>query len=139
MQRTHPPAVYWVAWVGVLAALGAGLNALYGRWFSWWGAWELGGVHGVHRLIVLAVTLGLYAALIYVAYTKADRIMQPFINAVRFFNEVWTELQRVVWPSHEETYTFTVVVIIALLIVAAWVAILDWLCVILMSGLLGAT
>lgn len=53
------------------------------------------------------------------------RILRPFVNFGRFLRDVHLELQRVVWPSHEETYSFTVVVIIAVTIVAAWVAILD--------------
>jgi preprotein translocase SecE subunit len=35
------------------------------------------------------------------------------------------ELQRVVWPSHEETYAFTGVVIVAVGIVAVWIGLLD--------------
>ena len=53
------------------------------------------------------------------------RIKSPFLNINKFLREVYTELQRVVWPSHDETYGFTVVVILAVLVVAAWVGIWD--------------
>jgi len=53
------------------------------------------------------------------------KITRPFTNLVRFLKDVHLELQRVVWPSHEETYSFTVIVILACAIVAAWVAVLD--------------
>lgn len=53
------------------------------------------------------------------------RVARPFVNTWRFLKDVYSELQRVVWPSHEETYSFTVVVIIAVVIVAIWVGVLD--------------
>ena len=56
------------------------------------------------------------------------RLVRPFTNTWNFLQEVWQELHRVVWPSHEETYTFTVVVLIAVVAVAIWVGALDWLC-----------
>jgi preprotein translocase subunit SecE len=61
------------------------------------------------------------------------RMARPFNNIVRFLKDVYAELQRVVWPSHEETWSFTVVVIIAVAIVAAWVAVLEAVCVQLMK------
>ena len=53
------------------------------------------------------------------------RLGRPFVNGWRFLKDVHSELQRVVWPSHEETYSFTVVVILAVGIVAAFVGVLD--------------
>ena len=53
------------------------------------------------------------------------RVKRPFQNFARFLREVWAELQRVVWPSHEETYSYTAVVIIAVVVVAIWVGFLD--------------
>jgi len=53
------------------------------------------------------------------------KLKAPFVNISKFLREVWNELQRVVWPSHDETYGFTVVVIIAVMVVAAWVGIWD--------------
>ena len=54
------------------------------------------------------------------------RLAKPFTKGWRFLKDVYTELQRVVWPSHEETYSFTVVVILAIVVVAAWVGALDF-------------
>ena len=54
-----------------------------------------------------------------------ERLTRPFKKIGSFVKDVWMELQRVVWPSHEETYAFTGVVVVAVAIVAAWVALLD--------------
>jgi preprotein translocase subunit SecE len=53
------------------------------------------------------------------------KVKRPFQGVAKFLREVWNELQRVVWPSHDETYGFTVVVIIAVVVVAIWVGIWD--------------
>jgi preprotein translocase subunit SecE len=53
------------------------------------------------------------------------KLKRPFVSGVRFLKDVWAELQRVVWPSHEETYSYTAVVIIAVVVVAIWVGALD--------------
>ncbi len=54
-----------------------------------------------------------------------SRIKRPFTNLVVFLRDVWLELQRVKWPTHEETYAFTIIVIIAIVIVSIWVGIWD--------------
>jgi len=54
-----------------------------------------------------------------------QQITRPFTSLWRFLRDVYSELQRVVWPNHEETYSFTVVIIIAVAIVAVWVGVLD--------------
>lgn len=56
-----------------------------------------------------------------------ETVKKPFRSVARFLKEVWAELQRVVWPGHEETYAFTGVVIVAVAIVAFWVGMLDLL------------
>lgn len=53
------------------------------------------------------------------------KIKQPFLGLGKFLREVWNELQRVVWPTHDETYGFTVVVIVAVIVVAIWVGVWD--------------
>jgi preprotein translocase subunit SecE len=63
-----------------------------------------------------------------------ERVIAPFRSVVRFFKEVWGELQRVVWPSHEDTYGFTGVVIVATAITAMWVGLLD----VLFTNVVGA-
>ncbi len=56
-----------------------------------------------------------------------ERLTRPFKKIAAFIKEVWMELQRVVWPSHEETNAYTGVVIVAVAIVAAWVGLLDFI------------
>jgi preprotein translocase subunit SecE len=55
----------------------------------------------------------------------AAKLKRPFLNLSKFLREVWNELQRVVWPSNEECSGFTVVVIIGVVVVAAWVGLWD--------------
>lgn len=55
------------------------------------------------------------------------KVKRPFLNIGKFLREVWNELQRVVWPTHDETYGFTVVVILAVVVVAVWVGFWDFL------------
>ena len=57
----------------------------------------------------------------------ARKLVRPFVNTWQFLQDVRHELQRVVWPSHEDTWTFTVVVLITILIVGAWIGALDWI------------
>lgn len=54
-----------------------------------------------------------------------DKVKRPFLNIAKFLREVSSELQRVVWPDHEETKGYTAVVIIAVVIVAIWVGLWD--------------
>jgi len=53
------------------------------------------------------------------------KIARPFVKLYQFLQGVWYELQRVVWPSKEETYTLTAVVILAVVIVAVYMGLLD--------------
>ena len=64
------------------------------------------------------------------------RLGSPFTRLWRFLKDVYSELQRVVWPSHEDTYAFTIVVILAVIIVAVWVGVLDFVLAQIM-GILG--
>jgi preprotein translocase subunit SecE len=63
------------------------------------------------------------------------KLKRPFTNGARFLKDVWAELQRVVWPSHEETYSYTAVVIIAIAVVAVWVGSLDFIFQTIVTGL----
>ena len=54
------------------------------------------------------------------------KLARPFVNTWQFLQDVRHELQRVVWPSHEDTWTFTVVVLITIGIVGLWIGALDW-------------
>ncbi len=53
------------------------------------------------------------------------RLASPFQRLVTFLREVRIEMQRVVWPSRDDTYTYTVVVVVAVVAVAAWVGFWD--------------
>jgi preprotein translocase subunit SecE len=54
-----------------------------------------------------------------------QRLQEPFVRLVTFLRDVRVEMQRVVWPSKEETYTYTIVVVVAVVVVAAWVGLWD--------------
>ena len=66
-----------------------------------------------------------------------ERIARPFVRLVQFLQSVWHELQRVVWPSKQETYTLTVVVVVAILIVAGYMGVLDSIMTVITRKLLG--
>ena len=46
-------------------------------------------------------------------------------RTVQFLREVWAELNKVVWPSRAETKAYTLVVIVAITVVAAYIGLLD--------------
>jgi preprotein translocase SecE subunit len=62
-------------------------------------------------------------------------VKRPFLSMGKFLREVYNELQRVVWPSHDETYGFTMVVIICGVVVAIWVGAWDGLFTVLLHRL----
>ena len=64
------------------------------------------------------------------------RLARPFVRASRYLQDVWSELQRVVWPSKQETWALTVVVIVAVLVVAGYMSTLDFVATII-TRLLG--
>ncbi|HYD46880.1 MAG TPA: preprotein translocase subunit SecE [Terriglobales bacterium] len=47
-------------------------------------------------------------------------------RAVNFFNEVWLELRKVHWPTRNETYAATVVVLVVTLTVATFLGLVDF-------------
>ncbi|HEY3396741.1 MAG TPA: preprotein translocase subunit SecE [Armatimonadota bacterium] len=55
------------------------------------------------------------------------RVSRPFVSLYQFLQGVKYELQRVVWPSKEETYAFTVVVVIAVVAVAIYMGSIDFI------------
>jgi len=55
------------------------------------------------------------------------KLVRPFVNVWEFLQDVHHELERVVWPSHEDTWSFTVIVLITIVIVGIWVGALDWI------------
>ncbi len=50
---------------------------------------------------------------------------KSFGNAGRFLHEVWGELKKVQWPSRDELYGFTIIVIVAIIAVGAYIGLLD--------------
>ncbi len=55
------------------------------------------------------------------------KLVRPFVNVWQFLQDVHHELERVVWPSHEDTWSFTIIVLITIVIVGTWVGALDWI------------
>lgn len=45
---------------------------------------------------------------------------------VRFFRETFDELRKVDWPSPSELYRYTIIVIITVIVLAAFISGLDW-------------
>jgi preprotein translocase subunit SecE len=55
----------------------------------------------------------------------AFSIREKFESAKRFLREVKTELKKVTWPSRKDTLSGTVVVLIAVFIIALFLGIVD--------------
>jgi preprotein translocase subunit SecE len=47
-------------------------------------------------------------------------------QSIEFFKEAWQELKKVHWPSRKETYAATLVVIILVLLIAMFLALVDF-------------
>ena len=54
-----------------------------------------------------------------------DIVKQPVTRSVEFLQECWVELKKVHWPTRKETQAATVVVIIGVTLVAAYLGIVD--------------
>lgn len=134
MQR-NAPAWYWAGWVLVLAAVTLMVTSTRERYVAAWGGWSYSGEHMVTSIILTVAAALIYAVIIWVALTKVQQVLKPIESLVQFLRDVYSELQRVVWPSHEDTYAFTVVVIVAMLVVAVWVGLIDAICINVMRGL----
>ncbi len=50
---------------------------------------------------------------------------RSFGNLKRFLSEVWGELKKVQWPSRDELYGFTLMVIVAIVALGAYLGVLD--------------
>lgn len=55
-----------------------------------------------------------------------EKVQGAFRHAVEFFKEAWQELKKVYWPSRKETYAATSVVLIVVLIMALFLALIDF-------------
>jgi preprotein translocase subunit SecE len=49
-----------------------------------------------------------------------------FRHWAEFFKEAWQELKKVHWPSQKETYVATSVVVIVVLLIALFLALVDF-------------
>ena len=54
-----------------------------------------------------------------------DTLKQPVTRSVEFLQECWVELKKVHWPTRKETQAATIVVIIGVTLVAAYLGIVD--------------
>jgi len=54
-----------------------------------------------------------------------ESIKQPVTRSVEFLQECWVELKKVHWPTRQETQAATIVVIIGVTLVAAYLGIVD--------------
>lgn len=49
-----------------------------------------------------------------------------WLRITKYFREVRMELRKVAWPSRKEVVNYTIVVIVAVLIVAAFIGVVDF-------------
>lgn len=47
-------------------------------------------------------------------------------SSIEFFKEAWQELKKIHWPSRKETYVATLVVLFVVLIIASYLAVVDY-------------
>ena len=50
---------------------------------------------------------------------------EPQLGVLRFFRETFDELRKVVWPTPQELYRFTLVVIVTVVVIAAFIGAVD--------------
>jgi len=55
-----------------------------------------------------------------------QKVRDALRRLVEFLKEAWQELKKVYWPSRKETYAATLVVIILVLIMAFYLALIDF-------------
>ncbi len=53
------------------------------------------------------------------------RIKQSFGQTFAFFGDSWAELKKVKWPTRKELTSYTIVVVVTVLIIAIYFAVLD--------------
>jgi preprotein translocase subunit SecE len=55
-----------------------------------------------------------------------QKVQDVWRQFVEFLKEAWQELKKVYWPSRKETYAATLVVIVLVLIMAFYLAMIDF-------------
>jgi len=58
---------------------------------------------------------------------QLDGLRQAGPRAFTFLGEVWSELKKVHWPSRQETYSATIVVVVVTTVVALYLGAVDFL------------
>jgi len=90
-------------------------------WFTNWP----GPIRGV------IVVLGLLAATAVTAFTSKGRQVREFLVESRF------ELRKVVWPTRQETWRTTAVILLVVVVISLLLALVDWIISSAVQGLLG--
>ena len=62
--------------------------------------------------------------------------LNVFQKAAKFFREVRGEMRKVVWPTWTQTVNNTVIVIAVILIVAVFLAVVDFVLAVLVKGVI---
>ena len=57
---------------------------------------------------------------------QLDGLRQAGPRAATFLGEVWSELKKVHWPSRQETYSATIVVVVVTAVVAVYLGLVDF-------------
>jgi preprotein translocase subunit SecE len=62
---------------------------------------------------------------------------QPIARSRTFLEECWAELRKVHWPTREETRAATIAVIIGVIVVGAYLGVIDYILSLLFTRVLG--
>jgi preprotein translocase subunit SecE len=57
--------------------------------------------------------------------TRRRAPSEPQVGVLRFLRETYDELRKVVWPTPQELYRFTLVVIVTVVVIAAFIGAVD--------------
>ena len=55
-----------------------------------------------------------------------QKIADSFRHSVEFFKDAWQELRKVHWPSRQETYVTTLVVLVVVMLISIFLAVVDF-------------
>ena len=88
------------------------------------------------ELLIIAIVLLSVVALIFVFRAT---VIQLYEKAAIFLKEVRVEMQKVVWPSKQEVYGATFVVLVSIVILTVAIGIEDYLLSLVLKGILKVT
>ena len=69
--------------------------------------------------------------------TKVGEIVSAGPRSIQFVKEAWQELKKVHWPARKETYQATAIVVAVVLVVAAFLGVVDFLLSYAMQYIMG--